>query len=104
VCADQLSYRVALFTIMGDFVQCVGSRETLDWPCDVCVSDMGEYVVVSPMANCVVVFSADGRTVATRFGCKGASNGRFMNPSAITVSQGRLFVVESQSGRVQVFE
>jgi DNA-binding beta-propeller fold protein YncE len=103
IVTDQSNNRVAVFTIMGDFVHCVG-QGILDWPNDACLSGLGEYVVASRTANCVVVFSPDGRSQVARFGAKGGVDGKFLSLSAIAVARGRVYAVDSQSARVQVFE
>jgi DNA-binding beta-propeller fold protein YncE len=106
VVAETDNNRVSVFTIEGEFVKCMGNKDVLSAPVDVCVTDSGEIAVVSKGRKAVVVLGGmDCGELEVRrvFGEEGPASGQFVWPSAIAMFRGKLFVGDSRSDRVQVF-
>ena len=100
VVADENNHRLCVFTLSGEFVTAVGSREQgLYYPYDVleCASD-GSFIVANTYADNLIKFSRDGAKVGVY------GDGEFGGPTALaTLPDGGLVVRERCAERFQVF-
>jgi DNA-binding beta-propeller fold protein YncE len=132
VCEAENS-RVSMFTLQGEFVKCFGSTEFLCAPRSVCVTDAGELVVANRSSHCVSVscsglvrpahhnlnapasalesasglgneVSADEPATWKRIGSQGLDSGCFGKLADVVVHRGKVFVLDNDTNRVQVFE
>ena len=71
---------------------------------DVVLSSSYEYVVADHNNHRVCVFSADGSQLVRSWGTEGTGDGQFSMPTALAVAGSHLYVLDMNSGRVQVFE
>ncbi len=104
VLADCFNTWLCTFTLSGEFVAVVGSREQgLYLPYDVleCASD-GSFIVANGSDN-LVKLSRDGVKVGVN-GEKGGGNGEFNQPTALAaLPDGGMVVRECNGARFQVF-
>lgn len=70
---------------------------------DVALMSNGDIVVVECSKQRMCVFDGMGVTTRRQFGCKGDDNGQFQAPVAISIVNRRLYVLDAESQRVQVF-
>jgi tripartite motif-containing protein 71 len=105
VVADNNNHRLCVFTLSGEFVAEVGSREQgLNGPFDVleCASD-GSFIVAN-RGHDLVKLSRDGAKVEV-YGKKGDGNGEFTDPTALAaLPDGGMVVREWHGARFQVFK
>jgi DNA-binding beta-propeller fold protein YncE len=105
VVADKENHRLCVFTLSGEFVATVGSRQQgLSLPYDVleCASD-GSFIVASFSSHKLVKLSRDGAKVGV-YGKFGDSNGEFIYPTALAaLPDGGMVVREWEGARFQVF-
>lgn len=96
--------RLSLFKRDGTFERCIGVG-TLVQPNDVEFISDGEILVAERDRDRVLVFSHhdDGYTLLRSFGVKGTTPGKFKNPYAFAVFHDKVFVLDRNSTRVQVF-
>lgn len=100
--AEQYNNRLSLFTTSGEFVRCIGVG-VLNCPVDVAFPANGD-LLVSDYGNCrICVFSPDGYTLLRAFGSPGDAPGEFSGPAALALHGDKLFVLDEDSDRVQVF-
>jgi DNA-binding beta-propeller fold protein YncE len=105
VVADGYNHRLCVFTLSGEFVAAVGSREQgFNDPFDVveCASD-GGFIVASWGHHNLIKLSRDGAKVE-EYGKRGSGNGEFNLPTALAaLPDGGLVVGERDGARFQVF-
>lgn len=94
--------RLSLFTTTGDFVRCIGVGE-LNGPSDIDFAPNGDILVAEWENNRICVLSPDGSTVLRTLGSKGDSPGQFRSPCTLAMHRGRLYVLDGESARLQVF-
>lgn len=88
--------RVSSFTLAGGYVSSFAAYG----PGDIDFTSTGEYVVLQ---DCDIgVYSAEG-VLLRSWGCDGKADGEFRVPAGLAVHGNKLYVVESDSARVQVF-
>ena len=95
--------RLSVFTVMGEFVRCVGDG-VLKSAADVHVAAVGEYLVCDSSGERICVYPADGSTVLRTFGEFGYPDGKFRSPTALAMCGSQLYVLDQLGKRVQVFE
>lgn len=100
--AEWLNDRLSLFTFAGVFVRCIGSG-TLKSPYDVDFAPNGNLLVADRDNHRICVFAPDGFTLLRCFGGDGATAGQFRYPTALALHASQLYVLDRDSGRVQVF-
>ena len=71
---------------------------------DVEIVPSGEVIVADWGTHSVFVFSTDGRTLLRTWGTEGTTDGQFKRPTALALVGNKLFVLDWNSARVQVFE
>lgn len=99
---DTDNRRVSLFTLTGEFVRYV-QHGCLKSPSDVDFASNGDILVSDGNNHRLCVFSSDGSTLLRTFGEQGDAPGQFQSPIALAVNGGHVFVLESSSNRVQLF-
>lgn len=104
IVAESYAGRLSVLTVTGELVCVIGSREDNGDLTDACYTSCGDIVTVGSGNQEIIVFSSDGSTVKSRFGSYGNDNGLFQYPCAVAYVQGRLYVLDEDSVRVQVFE
>ena len=95
--------RLSVFTLAGEYVRCIGEGELRDAH-DVEFADNGDVIVCDCSSHRISVSSADGSTLLRQWGDKGDADGKLQNPTALAMCDGQLYVLDSLSKRVQVFE
>ncbi len=88
----------------GAFVDFYCEGQVSDGFKDVEIAPSGEVIVADYSAHRVCVFSAVGRTLLRTWGTEGTADGQFNCPTALALVGIKLFVLDSGSARVQVFE
>ncbi len=88
----------------GGFVKHIGACVVADGPKDVLFAPNGELLVADYNNHRVCVFSADGDTLLRTWGTRGSADGQFEYPTALSLVNSKLFVLECKRVRVQVFE
>lgn len=101
ILVTELHKRMSLFTLMGDFLRCIGEG-TLKLPVDVDFASNGDILVADHHRICV--FSPDGSTLLRAFGSEGDITGHFKCPTALAMHGDKLYVIDWMSHRVQVFK
>jgi DNA-binding beta-propeller fold protein YncE len=104
VVADYANHRLCVFTLSGEFVAAVGSREQgLHFPRDVleCVQD-GSFIVANYGSDNLVKLSRDGAKVEV-YGTYGIGDGEFNGPTALAAfSSGAILVRHCDGSRCSV--
>jgi len=97
---------LSLFSLTGEFFRVIGSTEAGGKLNDVCFASNGDIVAAGSDKHDILVFSPDGpgSRLLRRFGSNGERDGQFKRPIAVAFAQGRLYVLDAVSARVQVFE
>lgn len=98
--AEAGNSRLSMFTLSGAFVHCIGVG-ALNSPFDVDFAANGDILVADKHGMCVLSF--DGSTLLRSFGPKGEAPGKLSNACAVAVCCDKLFVLDSDTARVQVF-
>ncbi len=88
----------------GSFVKHIGSSVVADGFLDVQFAPNGELLVADWGNNRVCVFSADGDALLRTWGSRGSADGQFVYPTALALVGSKLFVLDCNYPRVQVFE
>ncbi|MFZ2538136.1 MAG: 6-bladed beta-propeller, partial [Oscillospiraceae bacterium] len=98
---DLCNSRICVLTSNGLFKRSFSSEDNQLDPCDVCVSDDGQFVVVSDRMNyCIQVFRNDGSFV-TSYGSRGNGNGQLSYPCDICLNnEGDLLICDNGNNRV----
>lgn len=95
--------RISVFSVPdGSFVRHVGAGVLAKGYKDVEVMQDGALLVADYGNHRVCVFSVDG-SLLTSFGAEGTAPGCFVHPTTLSFQAGRLFVLDENSTRVQVF-
>ena len=96
--------RLSVFTLAGEFVRCVGNGE-LKAALDVEFANNGDVIVCDGAPNHrICMYSGDGSTLLRQWGGKGDADGMLLDPTALAMCRGQLYVLDAGSKRVQVFE
>ena len=97
--------RLSVFTLAGEFVRCIGDYVgELILGSDVEFAANGDVIVCDSLRHNVSVYSAGTRTIMCQWGGLGQSDGKFQSPAALATCGGQLYVLDSETKRVQVFE
>jgi DNA-binding beta-propeller fold protein YncE len=88
----------------GGFVKLIGAGVVGNGLKDVQFAPNGELLVADFGSHRVCVFSADGDTLLRTWGANGTSYGDFCYPNALALADSKLFVLDRDNARVQVFE
>jgi DNA-binding beta-propeller fold protein YncE len=103
--SEAYNARVSMFTLFGQIVKCFGGPSILNLPQGLCFLSKDTFAVTCKGSYSVVVLSLGDGSVVHKFGRLGHHDpGCFAHPIAVSVSRGRLFVLDSATNRVQVFE
>lgn len=102
--SEYVANRVSMWTLEGEFIRTVGDEMASGERSDVELGGNGEIIVSSYRNGNITVFSADGTERLRQFGERGTTAGKFNNPSALAVRNNRLYVLDTYSPRVQIFE
>ena len=101
--AQNFPPRLSLFTVDGAFVTTIGTGVIGRGLNDVLCS--GSNIFVSDTKNHrVCVFSSETGALIRTWGMQGLGDGQFMSPSALANHKNKLFVLDTDSPRVQIFE
>jgi len=95
--------RLSMFTVDGVFVKHIGMGVLRAGWCDVDFTADGRIIVADCGNNRVCIFAADG-AMTLSWGTEGTSDGQFKYPTALAVSGDKLYVLDANSARVQVFD
>lgn len=99
--------RLSLFSLQGEFVRTIGNPGSLCAPRSACFSKSGEIVVASQGSFSVSVFEECSDTgqfePVKTFGSRGCTDASFGKVSDITMRAGKLYVLDNDTNRVQVF-
>jgi DNA-binding beta-propeller fold protein YncE len=105
VAAEFSNMRLSMFRVSdGGFVKHIGAGVVADGDKDVQFAPNGELLVADCRNHRMCVFSADGDTVLRTWGTQGSADGQFEYPTALALVDSKLFVLDRDSARVQVFE
>lgn len=100
--AEYSNKRLSQFTNDGEFVRCIGVG-TLTCPFDLDFSSCGDIVVADRSSHRICVFSPDDFTLLRAFGSEGVDPGQFQSPPALFIHSDQLYVLDTKTSRVQVF-
>ena len=95
--------RLSVFTLAGKFTRSLGSANLIRVG-DVDFADNGDIIACDSATGRIYVNSADGSTLLRQWGGFGPRNGKFMDPPALAMCGGQLYVLDGYTKRVQVFE
>ena len=96
--------QVSVFTHAGEFVRCIGGGQ-FKAALEVEITDNGDIIVCDGWPyHRICVFSADGSTLLRQWGGYGVADGMFINPTALAMCGGQLYVLDRGNKRVQVFQ
>jgi hypothetical protein len=105
---DKLIKNEAEITMMSDYQDNLLDRnvfikdtDIINNPCDMVCDDEGLYIVNQGNNN-ILKYNFEG-TLLDSFGSTGQGKGEFTNPEAITISNNKIYVVEKESCRIQIF-
>jgi len=104
IIADFSKECVSLTTVEGVFVRYIGAGVLGGGSKDVTFNSAGEVVVADFSNHRVCVFSPNDGTLLRTWGAYGYGNSDFINPRVLAISRNRLYVLDQNSARVQVFE
>ncbi len=105
VAAELYNMRLSMFRVSdGGFVRHIGAGVVADGNKDVLFAPNGELLVADYGNHRVCVFSADGDTLLRTWGEFGSADGQFECPTALAPVDSKLFVLDRDDTRVQVFE
>jgi DNA-binding beta-propeller fold protein YncE len=100
-------FRIVTFTISGSFVKSVSLAPYFvrDGQSSLCQSTTGDFILPIRVkrGHNIAMFSAVTGEVVGHFGALGEGNGQFCKPAAVVSGFGRLYVLDGESDRVQVF-
>ncbi|PWC42090.1 hypothetical protein [Azospirillum sp. TSO22-1] len=97
---DGISRHINVFGLDGSYIATFG-KETFTDPGGIAVDDDGRVYVSDGFNHRILIF-ANRRLVET-YGKPGQGPGEFQSPGNLAYHQGRLYVVDRQNARVQVF-
>lgn len=103
---DREQAKIFVYDTEGNFTGTFPSSPPADWhPLGVSVDNHDNVYVtdVTPDRHRIIVFGPDG-SQRLEFGTQGSGQGQFWFPNAVAVDQqGRIYVADSNNGRVQYF-
>jgi len=102
--ASSSNEHVSLATVEGVFVRYIGAGVLGGGYKDVTLTRAGEVVVADYYNHRVCVFSQVDGTLLRTWCANGTGNSPFNNPTALTTSRNRLYVLDEHRARVHVFE
>ena len=103
--AEGTNKRLSKFRVSdGAFVDFYCEGQVSNGFKDVEIAPSGEVIVADESAHRVCVFSSDGRTLLRTWGTEGTADGQFSHPTALALAGSKLFVLDRDSVRVQLFE
>lgn len=93
---------VAVFSVLGQFICTIGSGVLVSvWDLD--FAPNGDILVADTDKQRICVFSPDGSTLLRKFGSQGEGPGLFRDPVSLAIHDGKLYVLDLNSRRVQCF-
>ena len=100
------NYRTVAFavgdgTLVRSLTGCQGIKH-IEWDMELVPS--GEVFVTDATEGRVCVYSPDGVTMRRSFGSRGDGAGQFQKPTALAYADRKLYVLDRNTKRVQVFE
>ncbi len=102
--AEHSNKRLSKFRVSdGAFVDFYCEGQVSNGHKDVEIAPSGDVIVADDSAHRVCVNSADGRTLLRTWGTEGTDDGLFKEPTALALVGNKLFVLDRDSARVQVF-
>ncbi len=105
VAAEYKNKRLSMFRVSdGGFVKHIGAGVVADGYKDVQYAPNGELLVADFGKHRMCVFSADGDRLLHTWGTQGTADGQLNAPIALALVDSKLFVLDHESARVQVFE
>jgi hypothetical protein len=105
VAAEQDNKRLSMFRASdGGFAKHIGAGVLANGNKDVQFAQNGELLVADFYNHRVCVLNADGDTLLRTWGTHGSADGQFKLPTALALVDSKLFVLDFNSARVQVFE
>ncbi len=103
--AEYRNNRLSMFCVRdGSWQQHIGAGMVSHGNNDVALTAAGEILVADFGNNRVCVFSADGSTLLRSWGTPGSGDGQFAFPTALALVGAKLYVLDGDGTRVQVFE
>jgi DNA-binding beta-propeller fold protein YncE len=104
--ADSCNHRLQGFTTDGEHVATIGEnggeRACFSYPYDVALDGDGNLLVAEFDGHCIQRVTTSGRSLE-RWGRPGRNPGEFDHPWGVAVLRGRVYVVDAQNHRIQVF-
>lgn len=100
----EYSNKLSLFTLMGEAKGSLGVGSLGVAHKDVAFTCVGEVIVADFCNHRVCVFSPDSGAMVRCWGGVGVSNGQLKFPTALAVANNKLYVLDCETPRVQVFE
>jgi DNA-binding beta-propeller fold protein YncE len=102
-------HEILKFNTKGELLLRIGERGNPSWqkpfnhPTDVAISEKGDIYVSDGYGNaCVHKFSSYGKHILT-WGRPGSGPGEFHTPHGIWVNENRVYVVDRDNNRIQIF-
>ena len=100
--ADKNAGSIFVFDYYGNYLFEIG-RDILDSPHGLCIDQNNFLYVTDTGLDQFFIFDSSGHKVL-QYGSSGEKLGAFQNPSDIAVFQNKIFVVDMDNHRVQVFQ
>jgi hypothetical protein len=105
IAAEFSNRRLSMFRVSdGGFVKHIGAGVVADGWKDVHFAPNGELLVADWGNHAVRVFDSEGDTLLRTWGSCGSALGQFEYPIALAIADSKLFVLDCNTARVQVFE
>jgi len=101
---DLLHGRLALVTVEGAFVRFIGMGVLGAGEKSITLTCTGDVVVADLYRHRMCVFSGDDGTMLRTWGTPGLNDGQFAKPRLLAVNGSRLYVLDRECARLQVFE
>jgi len=101
--ADNMSSRLSMFTVDGAFVNHIGA-DVIGGGLNYVLCSGSSIFVADSKNDRVCVFSAETGALIRTWGMQGQGDGQFMFISALATHKSKLFVIDKDSSRVQIFE
>lgn len=104
--ADSNNARVQVFDKKGKYISTVGQakgKSQLSHPLSIAISGNGRVHVTDAFGHNVQVYETNGKFLYN-FGAFGVKDGQFMFPTGIAINGDRVYVVDRENKRVQIWE
>jgi DNA-binding beta-propeller fold protein YncE len=104
--ADSNNARVQSFDKKGKYIATIGQakgKSQLSHPLSIAISDSGRVHVTDAFGHNVQVYDTNGKFLYN-FGTFGVKEGQFMFPTGIAINGNRVYVVDRENKRVQIWE